>query len=127
LSQTEFGLAAGVGRKTQFNYETDERAPDTDYLEKVATLGVDVRYLVTGSRDYVPPEPLTAEEQTLLTYWRQASAPTRKAALGALVGAKPEAASRVVVNGKVRSQTIIDGDQTIYGSLNIDMGDKRRR
>lgn len=86
LSQTDFGVAAGVGRQTQFNYESGKRVPDGDYLAAAARLGVDVQYVITGSRDYAPPEALTAEEQVLLERYRAASREVRNAAMGALLG-----------------------------------------
>lgn len=110
LSQTDFGRAAGVGLKTQFNYEIGVRAPDTEYLAKAAALGVDIRYVITGARDYEPPPPLTSEEQVLLGYWRQASGETRKAALGALVGATAGRNRQGMQVGQY-----IDGDQHIRG------------
>ena len=87
LSQTEFGIGAGVAMKTQLNYEAGERSPDGVYFAAVAGMGVDVRYVITGSRDYEPPEALTSEEQVLLEHYRAASRDTRNAALGALLGA----------------------------------------
>ena len=41
----------------------------------------------SSGRDFVPPPSLTAEEQTLLDYFRDASKEVRRAALGALIGA----------------------------------------
>lgn len=55
MSQEAFGEAAGVGKNTQSNYERDKRAPDTDYLSKAASLGVDVQYVVTGTPTKVKP------------------------------------------------------------------------
>ncbi|MCU8087669.1 helix-turn-helix domain-containing protein [Shewanella sp. SM21] len=48
LSQTEFGGHGGVRKNTQSKYETNERAPDAHYLAKVAKIGVDVQYVLTG-------------------------------------------------------------------------------
>lgn len=50
MSQEEFGAAGGVKKVAQSNYETGKRFPDSQYLEKVAALGVDIRYVVTGIR-----------------------------------------------------------------------------
>ncbi|MDO9233053.1 MAG: helix-turn-helix transcriptional regulator [Methylotenera sp.] len=50
LNQTSFGQIAGVGRKSQFNYEDDARVPDAEYLAAVAAFGVDVIYLLLGKR-----------------------------------------------------------------------------
>ena len=50
MSQTEFGAAGGVLKNAQSSYETDKRSPDANYLAKIAELGVDVNYVVTGQR-----------------------------------------------------------------------------
>jgi len=112
----------GATRQSQSLYEKSERSPDAAYLGVAAKLGIDVRYVITGSRDYDPPAPLTAEEQTLLSYWRQASSDTRKAALGALVGAKPVTRSRVQI-GEVGQH--VHGDLHLQAQT-INMGGKKR-
>jgi transcriptional regulator with XRE-family HTH domain len=73
LSQTEFADLGGVGRKTQFNYESGERAPDGAYLAAIAAAGADVLYILTGTRSapVVPASPalpadLTASQRKLL-------------------------------------------------------------
>lgn len=48
LSQALFANKVNVHRKTQINYETGERKPDTDYLQAIAKEGVDVGYVLTG-------------------------------------------------------------------------------
>lgn len=50
LSQIGMAEKASVSRATQQNYEYDLRSPDAEYLAKVAALGVDVQYVVTGER-----------------------------------------------------------------------------
>lgn len=50
MSQTEFGAAGGVLKNAQSSYETDKRSPDANYLAKIAQLGVDVNYLITGQK-----------------------------------------------------------------------------
>jgi transcriptional regulator with XRE-family HTH domain len=119
LSQTEFGAAVGVAMKSQLNYEAGDRSPDGVYFAASAALGVDVLYVITGSRDYEPPEALTSEEQVLLQHYRAASRDTRNAALGALLGAT--ATKRSVSNifhGSVGQQ--IEG--TVHGGdFRIDM------
>lgn len=42
--------AGGVSLNSQSNYENGHRSPDAAYLERVAALGVDVSYLLTGVR-----------------------------------------------------------------------------
>lgn len=50
LIQTELAEKIGISRTSQQNYENDRRKPDTDYLSRVADLGVDVQYVITGER-----------------------------------------------------------------------------
>lgn len=50
MSQTSFGRAGGVTKQAQINYELNRRAPDTNYLVAIATLGADIQYIVTGIR-----------------------------------------------------------------------------
>jgi transcriptional regulator with XRE-family HTH domain len=51
LSQTNFADMAGIHRKSQANYETNERSPDAAYLATIASAGVDVLYVLTGMRN----------------------------------------------------------------------------
>jgi transcriptional regulator with XRE-family HTH domain len=50
LSQTSFADLVGVHRKSQANYETDQRNPNTAYMKAMATAGIDVGYIITGER-----------------------------------------------------------------------------
>ena len=65
------------------NYESGERSPDASLLGGAARVGADVLFIVTGQRT---DGLLSAEEQTLLSYYRDAPAAVRRAAMGALVG-----------------------------------------
>lgn len=71
LNQTDFAAIGGVGRKSQFNYEDDERRADTAYLAAIAAAGADVRYIITGERDAPPPEVLSTAEQMLVENFRR--------------------------------------------------------
>lgn len=53
LSQEAFGDMGGVKKLAQRNYEKGVRQPDTEYLSALAKAGVDVTYVVTGSRPSV--------------------------------------------------------------------------
>lgn len=72
LNQTDFAAIGGVGRKTQFNYESGERAPDGAYLAAIAKAGADALYILTGQRAAgVEPAPaLSPEEAALLDNFR---------------------------------------------------------
>lgn len=50
VAPADFAGACGVSRTTQFAYEGGARAPDADYLQRAADLGVDVLFVVTGGR-----------------------------------------------------------------------------
>lgn len=48
LTQTEFGALGGVTKNSQSNYESGQRAPDSNYLSLLAEHGVDVQFIITG-------------------------------------------------------------------------------
>lgn len=110
-NQTDFAAVAGVTRKTLFGYEAGARAPDAGALESWAALGLDVLYVVTGSRANVStsrhlpgaasdsngaaPHHLPPDEQLLLEAYRGLTAPARKALLAELLtGSTPKKPSR---------------------------------
>ncbi len=51
LSQTEFGEAMGVTKKSQGLYERGEREPDGSYFQAAAAAGCDVLFILTGRRE----------------------------------------------------------------------------
>jgi transcriptional regulator with XRE-family HTH domain len=50
LSQAELAAHGGVARTTQHIYDSDPRAPDVTYLERIRSAGVDVAFLILGER-----------------------------------------------------------------------------
>ena len=50
LSQADLAALGGVGKTTQLAYEKGTRNPDSDYLVKVASQGVDVTYVLLGKK-----------------------------------------------------------------------------
>jgi len=50
LSQTAFGDIGGVGKTTVIAWERGTAFPNAAFLEAAATFGVDVAYVVTGTR-----------------------------------------------------------------------------
>jgi transcriptional regulator with XRE-family HTH domain len=50
FSQSAMGAIGGVETNAQGNYESGSRSPKASYLEKIATAGVDINYVVTGFR-----------------------------------------------------------------------------
>lgn len=50
LSQSALGAAGGVETNAQSNYESGVRSPKVDYLLRIAGVGVDIVYVLTGKR-----------------------------------------------------------------------------
>lgn len=120
LNQTDFAAAGGVGRKSQFNYEEDERRADTAYLAAIAAAGADVRYIITGHREGPAPEVLTSDERELLALFRAASLSVKAAAIGALQGGTSSSGGKVIIHGRVGQQV-----EKIEGGVKIDMRSKK--
>lgn len=83
MTQESFSVAGGAGKRAYIRYEQGERLPDAGFLAAISASGADVLYIVTGQRT---DGLLSAEEQTLLAYFRAAPPAVRRAAMGALVG-----------------------------------------
>ena len=69
FNQADFAAMGGATRKTQYNYETGERAPDGGYLAAIALEGADVQYILTGIRSTIATEsehPLSPRQRALL-------------------------------------------------------------
>lgn len=92
LTQPRVAELTGVGKTTVINWEKALSSPTAVQLSALAEIGLDVLYVVTGQRaGGVKPAPtLTAEEETMLGYFRDASKEVRRAALGALLGASSQ-------------------------------------
>lgn len=76
-SQQEFAELLGVGRTTIIRYESNERAPDTEFLFKLNLIfGVDPSRVVLG-RESVNIRD--AKELTLINNYRSASAEDKSA------------------------------------------------
>jgi len=70
LSQTDLGASGGVGKTTQINYEKGAGSPDAKYLAAVASLGIDILYVVTGIATPRVVEKYTAAEDQLVNQYR---------------------------------------------------------
>lgn len=86
LSQADFAARLGVDRKSVVGWEGDKRLPDGSTLLRMAIeFGVDINHLLLGGSE---SKRLAADEEVMLSYYREASPEVRKAALGALIGAQ---------------------------------------
>lgn len=88
LTQEAMGVACGVTKRTQIFYEMDSVGASAAYLTAAYELGVDVVYLLTGTR-----ERLAEADAALLDAWRSASPSARAAVMAALRGVAPASAT----------------------------------
>lgn len=79
LSQGNFGEIGGVKANAQGKYESGERFPDAEYLEAVGVAGVDVLYVVTGSRTPYSTESISTDEAEVVGWYRALSDSDRAA------------------------------------------------
>lgn len=70
LNQEELGQIGGVNRNSQGKYEKGERNPDSVYLAAIASAGVDVLYVLAGTRTSRPVEGLSVTEEKVLDDYR---------------------------------------------------------
>ncbi|HDZ10046.1 helix-turn-helix domain-containing protein [Pseudohongiella sp.] len=63
--QPEFAAQGAVARNSQSRYELGNGSPSADYLARIARLGADVQYIVTGVRSENLHEIDTAESSLL--------------------------------------------------------------
>ena len=70
LNQDEMADAGGVKRNSQGNYERGKQNPDTAYLLAVAEVGVDIHYVLTGSR-LAAASHLADDERMVLEHFRR--------------------------------------------------------
>ncbi|MDF2180969.1 helix-turn-helix transcriptional regulator [Neptuniibacter sp. CAU 1671] len=77
-SQEDFGAVGGVARNAQSNYESGKRAPDTDYLQAIASLEVDIGYLIKGIRTgSLMDDYLSEAEAELISSYRRTTVEQR--------------------------------------------------
>lgn len=84
LTQIEIAEKLEVASKTQGLYERNARNPTTEYLQGAAKLGMDVNYIITGLRVGEPANKLNAQEQALVSLYRNAKQETQAAVMGIL-------------------------------------------
>ena len=95
LSQQAFAERCGIAARSQRNYESGERSPDSVYLAALVEMGVDVLYLLTGDRTG-GRFALDAAEQTLIDSYRRCKPAARVQLIqsAALLSAGLDAAAR---------------------------------
>lgn len=81
LKAKEVAEYVGVAIPTQSNYEQGKRSPDTQYLAKLAELGFDINYVITGKRANFF---LSAQEKRLIALFGKAPKEVQDFILGSL-------------------------------------------
>lgn len=71
VNQTVMAEQCGVTKNTQLAYEKGDRSPDAVYLVNAAALGIDVLYVLTGTRIPTAADALSKDEDVLLANYRQ--------------------------------------------------------
>ncbi|MFG0232333.1 helix-turn-helix domain-containing protein [Achromobacter sp. 413638] len=135
MSQTEFAERADVTRKTLFGYESGERSPSADALAAWAAIGLDVLYVVTGSRSFSPGPAVTSEQRALIADYDVCSpsdqAALRRTAAAMALGAsakaetkKPVRTAKQLFTGKVAQ--VITGNVTNKAPITFNVGGKKK-
>ena len=81
LNQIEFGELGGISKNAQLGYEKGERSPGADYLMALLPHGVDVHFLLTGTRAGQAGSTLPREFERALLLLGQLQAEELKVAL----------------------------------------------
>lgn len=78
VRQKDFARRFGVSSKTLIRYESDERVPPSDFIQRlVLELGVDANWLLLGVEE--PPKPeLNSRESALIANYRASPEEARR-------------------------------------------------
>ena len=119
-NQADFAALAETTRKSQFNYETDERRPDVRYMAAIGAAGADVQYIVTGLRS---SQALSQDEQQLIAAFRAAPLAVKGAVIGALnAGSKTPAPAPINQNVSGTANVASVGNVVNQGGKNVGAG-----
>lgn len=97
FKQKEISERLGIHINSQLDYEKERLPSFAVYLERLADLGFDIGYIVTGARQGVV---LTAEECEVLALYRKAPE-TIQTAAKAVLASGHHATQGPIVNGNV--------------------------
>lgn len=77
VSQVDFAEECGSSRNALLQWERGETTPNASVLAAMASLGIDVLYVVTGQRSADAEGTLASDERDLLAAWRTGSSKGR--------------------------------------------------
>lgn len=90
-SQTAFAAMVASSKQAQINWEKGIASPNATALAVWANVGLDVLYVVTGDRSFVPPPKYSAKVQLLIEFFEQAPEATQKKLLRMALDDEPAA------------------------------------
>lgn len=131
VTQADFAKAGGIGVSSLKLYEGDDGEPGAIFLGKIANIGADIQYVVTGVRSATT---LAADEQVLLDGYRALDPATRRRMLAFMltesgpVAVQKKIKEAVSVADKYRGAKIggvSEGDFT--GTAHIQVGGKSKK
>ena len=121
LSQEQLGIIGGVKKLAQFRYENGETYPNAQYLAEVVKIGIDVNYVLFGTR---ANNALTAEEEQLLATFRAAPPAVRQFMLG---GIASSAGMKIEGNHNQQHNHTAADKMEIKGDNNVQISGRARK
>ena len=121
LSQEQLGIIGGVKKLAQFRYENGETYPNAQYLAEVVKIGIDVNYVLFGTR---ANNTLTAEEEQLLATFRAAPPAVRQFMLG---GIASSAGMKIEGNHNQQHNHTAADKMEIKGDNNVQIAGRARK
>ena len=121
LNQTQLGTIGGVQKQSQLKYEGEITFPNAVYLAEVAKIGIDVNYVLFGTR---AGSALTAEEEQLLATFRAAPPAVRQFMLG---GIASSAGMKIEGNHNQQHNHTDADNMEIKGDNNVQIARKSRK
>lgn len=120
FSQNDLAKQAGVSRRSQIDWESGKSMPNAEYLAAVASVGIDVLYVLTGKYS---TSTLSKEDSEFLAGLRLLD-PRSKAGVMALLSGLNPASSGDVIHGNVGQ--IVRGDNQAPFTMHVDSKRKGR-
>ncbi|MFC0351845.1 helix-turn-helix domain-containing protein [Undibacterium danionis] len=118
FNQSDLAKVGGASKRSQIDWEAGKSMPNAEYLALVATVGIDVLYVLTGKYSV---STLSSDESDLLNGFRSLDL-RGKAGVMALIGGMN---STVQNNIKGDVGQIINGDLSTQ-SLSFTVGGKKK-
>lgn len=122
IAPGDFAALCGVSRTTQFNYESGERPPDADYLQRAHEAGADIHYVVTGFKTEPDESFVVVPQYNVAASAGPGALNGHEASMGGLSFSRPWLAKRglspstlkvISVSGESMQPRLSDGDKVL--------------